>query len=85
MNTMFVGNPESAVIVIDAFTEYQSLTPKIGFNFTSKEAADKKISNRLVGAKVTCGPIQKKFFNYFAPDLTEGGANLIIEVISKGY
>ena len=78
-----LGNPESAVLVIDGYTEYQCLTPKMGYTFTSKEAADKKVSNRLIGVKVTCGPI-KKFFNYYAPDLVSGGANLVIEVIGKG-
>jgi hypothetical protein len=78
------GNPESAVIVMDGYTEYQSLTPKTGHQFKSKEGADKKVSNRLIGCKITCGPIQKKFFNYFAPDLTAGGANLTIEIIGKG-
>lgn len=62
---------------------FQTLTPKQGHMFTSKDAADKRISNRLIGVKVVCGPI-KKFFNYYAPDLTAGGANLTIEVISKG-
>lgn len=77
------GNPESAVFVPDGYTVFQTLTPKVGHRFTSKEAAEKRISCRLIGVKVTCGPI-KKFFNYYAPDLVAGGANLTIEVMSKG-
>ena len=76
------GNPESAYLMIDGYTEHRTLTPKVGFRHSSKGGL-KQMTSRLMGVKVVCGQNVDTHFNYYTSSLVDGGANLMIQVISN--
>jgi len=81
-----LGQPKQAFMLFDGFSVYKGVTPKWGRgsyggkSHTEKEAP--KVENRVIAGVVICGMMDTVFV-YTVDQLTRGGANLMIEVISR--
>jgi len=72
------GHPIRAFFFNDAFTEMKGETPRWKEQ-SARTKGMQKISNRIFGIEVTCGPIDKVFL-YHTDQFIAGGANTLIEV-----
>jgi hypothetical protein len=43
----------------------------------------KKITSRIIGVEVHCGPVHEVFL-YYTDNLVDGGANIMIEIQRQG-
>jgi hypothetical protein len=77
-----VGQPKSALLFSDGFTEQKGETPKWGRNSHGSRYKT-TISSRVIGVEVVCGPIHENFV-YYTDNLVTKGANIMIEVQRQG-
>jgi hypothetical protein len=56
-------------------------TPRYGS--TNVKGDTKKITSRIIGVEVHCGPVHEVFL-YYTDNLVDGGANIMIEIQRQG-
>ena len=74
-NGINVGEPSFWFVELDGMSLFKSQAPFLLKDFTN---AHPKMENRLIGARIVCGPIDN-YIGICANDLIPGGANVLIE------
>jgi hypothetical protein len=65
------------------FIIHSGNTPRQVVMGRSSKADTHKISSRVVGVEVHCGPIHGTLL-YYTDNMTKGGANTIVEITKQG-
>jgi len=72
------GQPERWFIELDGMSRYKTLVPKFQKDRKDAMSDDLRVENRLIGARIVCGPIDM-YIGITTGELIPGGANPMIE------
>ena len=74
------GNPEFAFLFPDGYSIHKTETPKLCRGAGKDKSLSETLSNRIMGFRVICGPIDTHFL-YNLDDMVPGGCNIMIELM----